>query len=863
MKTMQGSARVCIKLSLFGLLILLGLTGCGGSRSSTAMGGTPNATPSITVSPKQAIVANGKTQQFNATVTTSSNTAVTWQVNGTNGGDATHGKIDATGLYTAPASSAPSPATVTITAMLTGSPATSDSASVTVTDGIPPTAPTSLVATPSSPTQVGLTWSASTDDVSVTQYQIQRCAGAGCVNFVQVATSATTAFTDNGLTASTSYSYRVSAVDQANNIGGFSNVSTANTPAAGVTNITVDITPHQGGLTVSQLLAGVTATVTNDASNQGVTWSFSSTGSTAGGSFSSPNSASGVSVTFTAPSGAGVVTVTATSVSDPTKTASATIGVTDLPGVYTYHNDNARTGANIKEYALTRNKLSHTILGKLFSCNVDAPIYAQPLWVANVATSAGTRNLVFVATQHDSIYALEADANTCLAVWSHVGNTTAGLVPKGETWIDYTDVSSCNVIVPDIGITGTPVINPATNTIYLVTRTKNIAGTQFFQRLHALDIATGAEKFGGPVDISASVSGTGAGSIAGKINFDPQYQNQQSALLLTNDATGNHVVIAWGSHCNAGNTHGWLMSYNAGTLAQEAVFNTTPNGTGGGITMSGGGPAADASGNIYFATESGDFDATSAPPTNTEYSQSIVEVGPPAAGTFPIVSYFTPKDEATLGTGKEQGSGGVTLLPNVGGNKWAIQAGKNENIFLMNQGNLGGFNAGSNNVAQDLPFLGGGIGGPFYATPTYWNNYTYFGAAYYNLVQFSVAGTGPNYLSSFQSTLQSFQYPGIQTAVSANGTSEGILWTLETEAFCTANSSGCSQVYLHAYDATGVFTEDWNSAPAADSAGNAVQFTVPTIANGKVYVGTRGNNTGGAAGSTSIDGQLNVYGLKP
>jgi hypothetical protein len=857
---MQGSARVCRKLWLFGFLILVGLTGCAGSRSST---GTPNATPSIKVSPKQASVANGKTQQFNATVTPSSDTAVTWQVNGITGGDATHGKIDTTGLYTAPANSTPSPATVTITAMLTDSPATSDTASATVTDGIPPTAPTNLVANPNSASQVGLTWSASADDVSVTQYQIQRCAGAGCANFVQVATSATTAFTDNGLTASTSYSYRISAMDQANNISGFSNVSTANTPAAGLTKITVDITPHQGGLTVSQLLAGVTAVVTDDAANQGVSWSFSSTGSTAGGSFSSPKSASGAPVTFTAPSGAGVVTITATSISDPTKTASSTIGVTDLPGVYTYHNDNARTGANTKEYALTLDKLSHTILGKLFSCNVDAAIYAQPLWVANVATSAGSRNLVFVATQHDSIYAFDADANPCVTVWSHVGNTTAGLVPNGETWIDYTDVSSCDVIVPDIGITGTPVINPATNTIYLVTRTKNIAGTRFFQRLHALDIATGAEKFGGPVDISASVSGTGAGSIAGKINFDPQYQNQQSALLLTNDATGNHVIIAWGSHCNAGNNHGWLMSYNAGTMAQEAVFNTTANGTGGGITMSGGGPAADASGNIYFATESGDFDATSAPPTNTEYSQSIVEVGPPAAGTFPIVSYFTPMDEATLGAVKEQGSGGVTLLPNVDGNNFALQAGKNGNILLMNQGNLGGFNAGSNNVAQDLAFLDGGIGGPFYATPTYWNDYTYFGAAGYNLVQFSVAGTGPNYLSSWQSTLQTFQYPGIQTAVSANGTSDGILWTLETGDFCTDNSSGCGQVYLHAYDATGVFTEYWNSSPAADSAGNAVQFTVPTIANGKVYVGTRGNNTGGDSGSTSIDGQVNVYGLKP
>jgi hypothetical protein len=212
---------------------------------------------------------------------------------------------------------------------------------------------------------------------------------------------------------------------------------------------------------------------------------------------------------------------------------------------------------------------------------------------------------------------------------------------------------------------------------------------------------------------------------------------------------------------------------------------------------------------------------------------------------------------------KEQGTGGVVLLPNIGGNNFAVQAGESAHIFVMKQGNLGGFNSGSNNVAQELSSATGGIFGQYFATPTYWNNNLYFVGSYDNLVQFAISGTGPNYLTSWESTIQTFQYPGSQTAASANGASGGILWTLETEAFCTTNSSGCGQVYLHAHDATGVFSELWISGLAADNAGNAIQFAVPTIVNGKVYVGTRGNNTGGAAGTTSIDGQLNVFGLKP
>ncbi len=329
-------------------------------------------------------------------------------------------------------------------------------------DATPPTAPSSLVATASSSTQIGLTWSASTDNVGVAGYRVERCTGASCTSFTQIGTTTgATTFSDSGLTASTSYSYRVRATDAAGNLSVFSNTSSATTSSSGGSNINVSISPKRGGLTVTQTHS-FTATLTNDTANQGVTWS-----SNAGGSFFPTTSTSGNAVTFTAPASAGVVVITATSVADGSKAALATIGVTDLSAVSTYLNSNFRQGANLQENALTNSpatpltNVNSTNFGKLFSCSVDAAIYAQPLWVANVSIGGAKHNVVYVATQHDTVYAFDADASPCSTLWQTGANSVNSLLPSGQTWVTSGDVA-CADLQPDIGIVGTPVIDLGT-----------------------------------------------------------------------------------------------------------------------------------------------------------------------------------------------------------------------------------------------------------------------------------------------------------------------------------------------------------------------------------------------------------------
>ena len=949
-------------ISLFFLATLaatLILQGCTASPFSTSSASSSSPAPpdppvvAISVSPTSASVAATKTLQFTATVSGTVNTAVTWQVSG----DATHGTISTSGLYTAPAS-VPNPASVTITVTSQADSTKSAAAAVTVTssadttppsapsallataisgtkvnltwvastdnvgvtgylvercsgasctsfaqigtsttanfsdsgltastsygyrvratdaagnlstysntasattqvgpDTTPPTAPTGLVATASSGTQIGLAWTASTDNAGVTGYRVERCSGASCTSFAQIGTSTTANFSDSGLTASTSYGYRVRATDAAGNLSNYSNTASATTSSSGGSNITVNVSPRRGGLTVTQTLS-IAATLANDTANAGVSWS-----SSGGGSFSSPTSTSGNPVTFTAPSSAGVVTITATSVADGAKTATATIGVTDLTGVTTYLNGNTRQGVNLQEFALATSGASavnSTNFGKIFTCTVDAAVYAQPLWVANLSISGVIHNVVYVATQHNTLYALDADGPSCQNVWGGAKN----LNPAGQTWVTSSDVS-CQDLTPDIGIVGTPVIDRSTNTLYVVTKSKTTSGTiTYHQHIHALDITTGSEKFSGPVEISASVSGNGNGSSGGVLNFDPLIHNQRPALLLEN----GHVIISWASHCDNGTYHGWLLSYGASTLAQEAVLNLSPNGTLSGIWMSGSGPAADSSGNIYFATGNGTFDASNSTSPNNDYGDSVVKVGPPSGGTFPVLSYFTPLDQAFLeGTDGDQGAGGVLLLPAVGSKNHLAQAGKSGNIYVTDRSSLGGFSPSSNNVVQELS---GAVPGGMWGSPTYWNGNIYFGAA-----KDPLASSDPMRAFSFDTsssatlstpptsvTTKIFGFPGPTAPVSANGSSNGILWALDNALYCTAQSTGCGPAVLHSYDATDLSTELWNSG---NTAGNAVKFTVPTVANGKVYVGTRGNNTGGAASSTSVPGQLDVYGLLP
>jgi hypothetical protein len=723
-------------------------------------------------------------------------------------------------------------------------------------DAAPPTAPSSLAATASSSTQIGLTWTASTDNVGVTGYGVERCTGASCTSFAQIGTTAgATTFSDSGLTASTSYSYRVRATDAAGNLSTFSNTSSATTSSSGGSNITVSVSPQRGGLTVTQT-SSFTSTLTNDTGNQGVTWS-----SSAGGSFMPPTSTSGNAVTFTAPASAGVVTITASSLADSSKTASATIGVTDLAAVSTYLNGNSRQGANLQEYSLATSgptAVNSTNFGKLFSCTVDAAIYAQPLWVANVTIGGAKHNVVYVATQHDTVYAFDADANPCKTLWQTGANSVNSLLPSGQTWVTSGD-TGCPDLQPDIGIVGTPVIDLSTNTIYLITKSKT-PGTPnvYHQFIHALDITTGSEKLSGPKEISASVSGTGNGSSGGMVSFDPLANNQRSALLLEN----GHVIIAWGSHCDIGTYHGWVISYSASGLSQEAAWSDSPNGVIAGIWMSGSGPAADSSGNIFLATGNGTFDANSAAAPNSDYGDSIVKLSPPNGGTFPVASYFRSFEELPspdLATDEDQGSGGVLLLPDVQVNGTTksdlVQAGKDGHMYLLDRSGLGGFNSTINQVVEEVS---GQLPGGVWGSPTYWNGNIYFGPAQdgattgASIRAFSFNAGGSGLISSMPTSqsAKAFTFPAPTSPISSSGANNAIVWVFDNSSFGGACPTACQVLY--AYDATNLATLLYNNSQAAnnrDQDGGAVKFTVPTVANGKVYAG--GSNT------------LTVYGLLP
>ncbi len=707
------------------------------------------------------------------------------------------------------------------------------------TDTTPPSTPTNLTATVASATQVNLTWAASTDDVGVTGYKVERCQSASCSNFAQISAPTGTTFNDTGLAGSTSYSYRVRATDATGNLSGYSGTASATTTAP---TVAVSVLPKRAGITTTQAQQ-FTPTVTGS-SNTSVTWevdSIANGNSTVGTIDGTGN--------YTPSATPGVHTVTARSSADTTKTASATIGVTDLAGVFTYHNDNSRTGGNLKEFALTLSNVNTATFGKLFSCTVDAAIYAQPLWVANLTIAGAPHNVVYVATQKNSVYAFDADSATCQILWQK------SLNPTGETWVLSADESGCGDLAPNIGIVSTPAIDPSTSTIYLVSKTANMARTVFHQRLHALDLLTGNEKFSGPMDIQASVSGTGGGSSGGILNFDPLINGQRPALLLESDPSGTHVVISWASHCDFGQYHGWVISYNAGTLAREAIFNVSPNGTLGGIWMAGGGPAADTAGNIFFATGNGNWTGTDA------FGDSIVKLGPQSGGLFGALDYFTPIDQANLEAGDiDLGSGGLVLLPDVTGPNphLLVQVGKEGTIYVVNRDNLGQMctgscSTGNTQIVQELP---GAING-MWGTPAYWNGNLYFGGAQDgasgdNSKAFSVTASAAQPLS-FSPASQSanvFTFSGPTPSVSANGTSNGIVWALDNSAFGSSCPAACQVVY--AYDATNLATLLYSSSQAAanrDSSGGAVKFTVPTVTNGKVYVG----------GQTT----LTVYGLLP
>jgi hypothetical protein len=512
---------------------------------------------------------------------------------------------------------------------------------------------------------------------------------------------------------------------------------------------------------------------------------------------------------YSAPNKPGTHTVAARSDADSTVSATASVAVTDLAGVFTYHNDLSRDGVNGQEYALNTSTVKASSFGKRFACSIDAAAYAQPLWVANANVGGGTHNVIIAATQHDTVYAFDADASPCQTYWSQ------SLLASGETWVNNGDVGTGD-ISPDIGIVGTPVIDPNTNTIYVVSKSKN--GSSFHQRLHALNLSDGSEKFGGPQEISFSWNG---------MTFDPLRQNQRAGLALV----GGVVYIAYASHGDNPVYYGWVVGYNASNLSLVSVFNDDPGSGYGGIWMSGGAPAADSSNNLYVITGNGNFDG------NTQFGDSFLRLSP--GGGMNVTGFFSPNDQASLSSGDlDLGSGGAAILVDqpTAPNHLLIGGGKEGTMYLLNRDNLGG-NTSNDAGAVQIFSVGNGI----FSTAAFWQNTLYVGPISDHVKSYTLnTGAGQFNTSPASQSPGTFGFPGTTPSISAQGGSNGIVWAIEN----------AGTAILHAYDATNLGSELWNSAGnGADQAGGAVKFTVPTVANGKVYVGTAS--------------EISVYGLSP
>lgn len=616
-----------------------------------------------------------------------------------------------------------------------------------------------------------------------------------------------------------------------------------------VSSVTMSIAPQTAAIALTENLQ-FTATVPGGG---GAAWSVD--GVAGGNAAVGTVSATGL---YTAGSSPGQHTVVATSLANSTESASAVVAVTDLGGVYTYHNDLARDGANVQEYALTPANVAAGSFGKIAACAVDGAIYGQPLWVAHVTVNGAAHNVVFVTTQHDSLFAFDADSTTCAVLWqvSLIDTTHGG--SGGETPVPDLPPNALvgagdGDIEPEIGVTGTPVIDPSTGILYVVSKSVSAAQTTFYQRLHAIDITTGNEKAGSPVLIAGTYPGTGDGGTVD--TFNPQQENQRGGLALA----GGVVYVAWGSHEDSSPWYGWIMGYrySGGAFTQTAVLNATPNTQDGGIWMGGGAPAVDASGNVYVVTGNGAFDATSITPPSTDYGDSLLQL----SGTLQVLQYFTPSDElADYQNDRDFGSGGTALLADLPtGNTVThvlVCGGKDGTLYVLNRDLLGGF--GDTAAIQSIA-----VGHGLFATAALWNNTLFIAGIGGPLSAYHLTPATVQYdLAS--SSGATFGFPGSTPSVSAAGEENGLVWALDTNSYCTRQSSSCGPAVLHAFDAADLATELWNSSNnAADTAGNAVKFSVPTVANGRVYVGTRGNNTGGADSSTSRPGELDIYGLLP
>ena len=798
------------RLSFFFLLsplLAIFLISCGGLVSSGAPPPPPPVT--VTVSPASAQPFTGDQVHFTANVQNATSSAVIWQVNTILNGNPTIGAIDSSGVYTAP-SSVPTPPTVTIAAVLQSDSSKAGYANVNI---MSPSSIQSLTVSPKL----------------------------------------------SSVTTSQTLQLQVTTAGVANDL--------VNWAVDGVLNGN----PTRGTITLDGL--------------------------------------------YTPPNSAGSHTITARLIANQGAIGSAQVVVTDFAGMFTWRNDPSRSGQNQKELALAPTTFDSSTFGKLFSCPLDGYAYAQPLYVANLAIPGnGTRNVVFVATEKDSVFAFDADANPCVQLWQKT------LIPSGEQAIPTPerDRITSKDIVPFIGITGTPVIDLGSSYLYVIAETQTIPissslSPAYLERLYALDLATGQPKIqpsGVKISAPSSVSPT----------FNPLLGNQRAALLLDSGtvyiAFGSHddsasisaisrtanvvtVTTSAGSSVQVGNNvtiagvtdtslngtftvatqadpthftylqtaadasssggtatpaltqinyHGWLFGYDASTLLQNPnlVFDVTPNSLGGGIWQSGGGPSADSNHNVYVATGRAKFEE---PNTGaTEFGESFLRLN--TAGPFPA-DYFTPCDKDMLFvTGQDIGSGAPVLLPDspdfVSPSHLMVGAGKNGSLYVLNRDNLGGYIPPCPDSAARVQVVPVGDG-PILSTPLFWNNFIYVAAGNGQLKAFPMAGgvlTSPPLASQLPKNLGP---QGATPVLSSNGANNAVIWLIDTTGgLVTPNTPAI----LRAFEASNLSNEIYNSATALmdrDKAGLAVKFTVPTVANGKVYVGTQT--------------ELDVYGL--
>ena len=515
-----------------------------------------------------------------------------------------------------------------------------------------------------------------------------------------------------------------------------------------------------------------------------------------------------------------------------------TTGLCAQTSVTTQHNDIGRTGANTSETILTPSNVNASTFGKLFSQSVDGYVYAQPLYLPGVKMGTGTaqagttHNVVFVATEHCSVYAFDADTNggaNASPLWhitlldaAHGAASCATTVPNGD--VDTGD------IVPEIGITGTPVIDPASQTIYVVGKTKE--NGSYVQRLHALDITSGNEKFGGPVVLSGSVAGTGNGSSGGTLNWDALWENNRAGLLFLNGI----VYIGFAAHGDNGPWHGWLLAYNATTLKQTSAYCASPNGTGAGMWMSGSGLAADLVtapyGRMFVATGNGSFDAKTPNTNNMDYGDSHLRLDL-TGGVLTVKDSFTPQNQASLNSADmDVAAGGVLVLPDQssgGHTHLLLQLGKEGKIYLVDRDSMTGFNTPTDKIVQEVA---GETGSGLWGMPAYWNGNVYIWGHSDYLKAFSFAGGVLSQTPTSTSTIQANGGYSPTPSVSANGTTNGIVWTI---------ASDINPEILDAFDASNVATHLYSSSTnsSRDNPGGPVKFIVPTVVNGKVYAGAQ------------------------